>query len=312
MSLGGCLAGKSVQGFPDKSTPTLPYNPETRITKPVKTALAAITFSLSLLAGVTCAQAVQVTLYDGNSGVTPNQAGAAPNGPWLAFGTLGGSQSVVPGGTNLNTIGDRNFTAGYSNRSPGFTPGALVNPAFPNLDRNAGYTLNFTVQIVSEVSDGPNGANRAGFSVIANSSDVAAGTAASIELGFKNDRVFAQNVGFTAGEQTTGFNPVGANAINYSLSVSGNNYQLFANGNSILSGALRDYTSFAGTPNPYTTSNFIFLGDNTTQSRANINLNAVSVNTNTAAAVPFDFNPTFGLLILGAWTGFRHLKTKQK
>jgi hypothetical protein len=276
----------------------------------MKTALAAIAIGLTVLVGATRTEAASITLYNGSG--DPQAQGE------LVFGNLGGSQTIGAGPVNLDTTANNSAYAGYSNYNPNITifpslsvtPGTRFGSSY-NLDRSVGYTLSFTVQIASEVSDGANGANRAGFSVIVSSSDVVSGTAASIELGFNNGRVFAQNVGFTAGEQTSNFNPVGGSAINYNLSVSGSNYQLSANGNSILSGALRDYTSSSGTFNPYRTSNFIFLGDNTSQSRANINLGAVSINT-TTAAVPFEFNPTLGLSILGVFATVHHLKNKKK
>ena len=317
MSLGGCLAGKTVQGFPDKSTPTLPYNPETRITKPVKTALAAITFSLSLLAGVSRALAATVTLYDGTLNSPPSNQG------WIFFAP-GATQTVGGGATTLNTTANDSIRGGYT-RSDN------------TLDRQTGYTLRFDLQLLQENHSNPNAQNnpgtdniadRAGLSLIVLSSD-----RRGIELGFwTNDanttnRIWAQNDGavkadpvsaptgtrFTHAEGTS-FNP--GTAVNrYDLSILGNTYNLYANSNfnsPILSGSLRDYQNEGA---PYTTSNFIFLGDNTTSARGSFSLARADVTDApiaTAAAVPFDFNPTFGLLILGAWTAFSHLRTKQK
>ncbi|WP_374875863.1 hypothetical protein [Microseira sp. BLCC-F43] len=286
---------------------------QTGVTKPVKTALAAITVSLTLLAGVSRAQAVQVTLYNGKLGGTPNSQG------WFNFGNTGATENASGGVTNLNSLSSNNIYAGYSNRNVSIslfpltiTPTTLVNPSFPTLDSKAGYTLSFTVQILNQVNDGANGPNRAGFSVIALSSD-----RQGIEIGLRTSDIFSQSgSSFTVGEinNSPTIAPLLSALTTYNLNISGNSYSLTAGATPIISGSLRDYTAatgFAG--NIYRTADFIFLGDNTTSARANINLSAVSVTSNTAAAaVPFNFNPTFGLLILGAWTGFLHLKTKHK
>lgn len=322
MSLGGCLAGKSVQGFPEKSTPTLPYNPETGITKPVKTALAAITFSLSLLGGVTCAQAVQVTLYDGNPNASPASQGQ------LGFGALArngfplssdpanptpGYESAGSGGRTLNTafnpLGGGNFTteyAGYANYNP--ATGQFFNRTY-TLDQTLGYSITFNLALNPTSTNTT--ANRSAFSVTITNSDGLSG----IELGFEPNSIIGRNADFTPGDTAT-FNT--SASTNYTLAVQGNNYTLSWGGGT-LSGALRSYSFDPATSqpplpfNPYRIGNFLFFGDNTGQESGTFTLGAVSVNTNTAnAAVPFDFNPTFGLLILGAWTAFSHLKTKQK
>ena len=294
----------------------------------MKSALTAITISLTLLGGLSRVEAVQVTLYDGAAGGFPASQGwlnyadttvIFPTPPFFLPG--GGSQNPIAGGTNLNSLGssgsDNNIYAGYSNRftnvslSPlSVTPGDFVNPSFPTLDRNAGYTLTFTVQIASQVNDGADGANRAGFNVTALSSDKR-----GIEIGFRTNDIFAQsdNPIFTRAETNNTVGSLLAAVTTYSLNISGDSYSLTAGGNSILSGPLRDYTLSPNPVNPYTTPNFILLGDNTTEARASINLFSVSLTANTStAAVPFNFNPTFGLVILGAWTAFSHLRTKQK
>ncbi|MEL6209666.1 MAG: hypothetical protein AAFR44_05675, partial [Pseudomonadota bacterium] len=71
--------------------------------------------------------------------------------------------------------------------------------------------------------------------------------------------------------------------VQYSLAVQGNSYTLSANGTAILTGTLQDYTAgnTNGAPNPYTTSNFIFLGDNTTSARGEFRLNQIALETPT-------------------------------
>jgi hypothetical protein len=279
----------------------------------MKNLLAAITFSLSLLAGITSAEAASVTLYNGAG--DPNTQGEL----------IYGGPTVLPiinvsGPVNINTTAlfpdpnnpdpNRHY-AGYSNytatiTSSGVTPGSRVGSAY-TLDPTVGYTLNFAVQIAQESAANP---NRAGFSVVVIGSNVAPGVQSSIELAFQNGRIFAQNVGFTAGEAST-FNPVNAGLVNYSLQVLGTSYTLSANGATILSNQLRDYTSWSGSINPYSTPNFLFFGDNTTSARADFFLGAISANTDGVAAVPYEFSPTVGLLIMGAFATISYLKNRQ-
>lgn len=286
----------------------------------MRTALAAITVGLSLLVGVSRTNAASVTLYDASIGTLPQNQGS------LAFGNVNrnppylspvASETLGSGYTSLNSTGDNNIYAGYSNYnfslslspSPSISPSTYVNPSFPTLDRNAGYTISFNVQILSQANDGPNGPNRAGFSVIVLSSDKQ-----GIEIGFRKTDVFSQSgPNFTVGEINNSPNVstlLGALSA-YNLNISGNTYTLTSNGTNILSGNLRDYTAatgFAG--DVYRTPNFLFFGDDTTSARADINLGSISINSNTAA-VPYGFSPTWGLLILATWSAVTQLKKKK-
>jgi hypothetical protein len=79
----------------------------------------------------------------------------------------------------------------------------------------------------------------------------------------------------------------------YDLSVLGNSYALYANGNyqsAILSGLLRDYTPEGS---PYTISNFLFLGDNTTSARGKFKIDTITLTNEAIAATPV---PVPGLL----------------
>lgn len=274
----------------------------------MKILLTAISCSLTLLAGIATAEAASVTLYNGSG--NPATQGE------LTFGNLGGTVTVTSGPVNVNTTSNNSNYTGYSNYNPNisFTPGLSVTPGSRvgsayTLNPTLGYTINFAVQILQETAANT---NRAGFSIVAIGSNVAPGVQSSIELAFQNGRIFAQNVGFTAGEQSN-FNPVGAGLVNYSLQVLGTTYTLSANGSTILSNQLRDYTSWNGSINPYSTANFLFFGDNTTSASANFNLGAISANINetNAAAVPYEFSPTIGLLTLGAFATFSYLKKRQ-
>ena len=145
---------------------------------------------------------------------------------------------------------------------------------YPPLDRTTGYQVLFTVQIMTEthVSN-----DRAGFSLLVVSSDKQ-----GIELGFWGNEVWAQEGGmsqpFTHAEGATYTTTV--DLIEYQLRVLGNSYTLIANGQTVLSGPLRDYTLAPPPPlpvNPYTTPNLIFLGDDTSSAQARIRFRYAAV-----------------------------------
>jgi hypothetical protein len=130
--------------------------------------------------------------------------------------------------------------------------------------------------------DGDGIGDRAGFSVIALSSDTR-----GIELGFWMDQVWAQEDGaaeppggslFTRAEHA----PLDTTSrlVAYTLAVRGDSYVLSADGGLVLSGRLRDYTRFEGPVNPYRTPSFIFLGDDTGSARAQIRLAYVALTAN--------------------------------
>ncbi|HEY9908539.1 MAG TPA: FG-GAP-like repeat-containing protein, partial [Thermosynechococcaceae cyanobacterium] len=207
---------------------------------------------------------------------------------WVAVIPPGATETPGAGSVNLNTTANPSLYAGY---------GRTDIP----LDRATGYTINFSAQIPSSptiASADKNGdglPDRAGFSVIAVSSDLRA-----IELGFLATGIFAQEDGtrqsnpsqqasdpgsltstlFTQGESV---NYATSTSTNYSLTVQGSTYTLAANGDVILTGNLRDYrattTSFP-TPNPYIVPNTIFFGDDTTSASASVNLGSVTINRN--------------------------------
>jgi hypothetical protein len=199
--------------------------------------------------------ALGALLYDPASGQLPNNY--TPN-PW-SYGqqtpapssvvTSPVSASVTGGLLNLNTTA-ASVRAGWS--STGGT-----------MDRATGYTLSFDLRINSETHTEN---DRSGFAVIALSSDLQ-----GIELGFWNNEVWAQNLGFTHGEGTSAFNP-SAGVISYDLTIQGSSYTLKANDTQVLTGSLRNYS---GSGFPYTTPNFVFFGDNTFSAAANSDLGAV-------------------------------------
>jgi Ca2+-binding RTX toxin-like protein len=267
--------------------------------------------SATVLAGLT-------PLYNGALGGTPNTQG------WLQFGAtppvtiplvgtvpVGGTQTANGVGTNLVSTTDG--AAGYSNYNGGLP--ISLNPAFPVLDRNQGFTLSFDLKINSESHSSSDYNNdgiqdRAGFSVIVVTSD----NTKAIELDFWGDQIWAQNDGSNTDTGSTGtlFTHSKTESVSYDtksaltrydLKIQGDTYYLFAAGGTtpILSGSLRNYTAFdhtkagpAGLPlpyDPYERTNFVFLGDNTSSAQADVTLQRVELQANTR--VRFVPNPGY-------------------
>ncbi|MEJ0089212.1 MAG: hypothetical protein WDM80_05620 [Limisphaerales bacterium] len=174
-------------------------------------------------------------LFDGANGLPSSQG-------W-SYVVLGGTQTLTNNNAVvLNTSANNNFQAGYS-RVTG------------RLNRTNGFTLLFTSQIIAEAHANN---DRAGFSVIVLTDDKR-----GLELAFWTNNIFAQSDSplFTHGEET---NFPTTNLVDYALTFHATNYILSVNGTNILSGPIRDYTAFSGFPNPYTSTNFLFFGDDTT------------------------------------------------
>lgn len=234
-------------------------------------------------APIIAAPAASFQLYNGLTTATPNSQGFIYQAlPFLPNGS-------VQNGNQLNTTAIIQDYVGYAAKAE----------LMPILDRSVGYSIKFAVEIVSEnhsdASAYKNGdlvADRAGFSVTVIGNDLK-----GIELAFWENEIWAQNDGaaeptpgdltqtlFTHGEGTTISGFTTKTLKNYELKVTGNTYSLFREDyqTAILTGNLRDYTSFA-TPaylpsNPYKTPNFLFFGDGTPTSSANFKLGEISVN----------------------------------
>jgi Ca2+-binding RTX toxin-like protein len=226
--------------------------------------------------------------YDGTG--TPNSQGFTYQTlPYLPTATIQNGNQLTTSITDY---------VGYSVKSE----------LMPILDRNIGYSIKFTAQILSENhssagadKNGDTIADRAGFSVTAIGNDKK-----GIELAFWTNEIWAQNDGvaepipgnltqtlFTHGEGNKNVNTTVQTP--YELEVKDNIYKLFkldtsgARFEQILTGNLRDYTSFT-TPaylpsNPYQTPNFLFFGDGTPTASANFKLGAISVTTGSSSSL---------------------------
>jgi hypothetical protein len=157
-----------------------------------------------------------------------------------------------------------------------------VSASFPALNPDLGFSVTFDLTILDEESVD---ANRAGFSLVLVTSDVNR----EIEIGFRENGLFAQNQGFQAGT----FVPLDLTQQQaFSLEVAGSSYSLSAGGADVLSGSLLNYdfdptTSsppFPAEANPYNIPSFLFFGDNTDQAHAEFTLGKITVAVNEAIA----------------------------
>ena len=208
-----------------------------------------IMFIVALLISVGTVEAV--VLYDGSLG-PGTQTPANQGWLYLTDPLTGASatQSATGGVTTLDTTGDITDSAGYFSTN---------HPAMPTLDPfGDGYTVRFTARIDSE---NHNNNDRAGFSIIALSSNVR-----GVEIAFWTDEIWTQldSPLFTHGEGAA-FDTT-ADLVVYDVAIHNNTYDLYANGSPILSGTLRDYSA-----HPlfvYSTPNFLFFGDDTSSAAA--------------------------------------------
>lgn len=161
----------------------------------------------------------------------------------------------------------------------GWVAGEVSTPGFPILDRTVGVRVNFTIQVDSEAHTNN---DRAGFSVIILDKD-----AKGIELSFWENEIWVKSDNGTGGLFKHGEGiAFGTSALtDYQVLFMGDTYTLTANAEPLLTGPLRNYSAFAGFPDPYEAPNFLFLGDNTTSAQARVRLRFVSV-TGTEPVVP--------------------------
>ncbi len=236
-----------------------------KLQKPLAGAFSFVAF-LSI-SSVAFSQAT--VLYDAAGGLTPDQS------PWgWTYQAVGPVTPTFSGGaTTLNTTGSDNFQAGFAK----FAPNAL-NAAL-------GYTVRFDIKTLTE--DHSNSASdknsdglsdRAGVAIIVLGSDHR-----GVELDIWQNEIWAQQVSplFTHSQtiergfmDTTASGSGVSNLDRYDLKVSGSTYNLYVNGSSssLISGVLKDYS--AG-PAIYSSSNFLFVGDNNTTSRGSFQLSHV-------------------------------------
>ena len=244
----------------------------------VITAVFCVTLSgfINLLHAVSAAPQAATLLYDSSLGSTPSGQSFSylalnPQPPFTTQATQIYSAPV----TILNTANQLNDYAGYT----------VNQSAMPTLDRAAGFQLAFDLRLISENHSGNN--DRAGFSVILLDQDVY-----GIEMAFWENEIWVQegNGGTPIFSHAEGVLYNSTNMLtSYKLTVISNTYLLAANGTPLLSGNLRQYTSWeppvGPLPDPYEQPNQLFLGDDTSSAGAEVWLGNVSIETNIAPMI---------------------------
>lgn len=192
-------------------------------------------------------------LYDGSAATPPSSQG------WLyltsPFFGASAVRSLTEEAVILDTMAALGDNAGWF---------STLHPEVPVLDRSAGYSLRFDLQVLAEehVTD-----SRAGLSVIALADD-----ARGVEIGFWQDKIWVQGDDplFKRAETVSVNTSSALDA--YHLNVMQDGYSLVANAQVLLHGNVRDYSSFGA---PYESPNFIFVGDNSSWSRARFALGRI-------------------------------------
>ena len=218
-------------------------------------------------------------LYTPQGVTTPADQGFG----YLVNPPLGAQSTVVgsPTGATLTTSAATGESAGFFTHNP-FT-GAVIHPASRPLDRAAGFCVRFHLAVTAEAHTT---ANRAGFSVIAITSD-----GRGVEIGFWTDEIWCyeddrDGAGFlfTHAEEVAQQPAVMAGVRRYDLVVMGERYVLCIGGEPVLSGRLRDYRAFTGPVfpifgelDPYEVPNLVFFGDDTSSASSRSVLGALSI-----------------------------------
>jgi hypothetical protein len=214
------------------------------------------------------------TLYDGTSGVTPDD----PSWGWTYASTGGTAVKTASGGlTTLDTTANDAISAGFSTvTSSRSTPFALNNAT--------GYTVSFDLQTNAENHSNPNAdkngdglADRSGVSLI-----VLGSNHQGVEMSFWQNEIWTQQSSplfihspTSERDQGTGLTSL---LTQYYLTVQGSSYSLSnAVGAVLLTGSLHDYYGNGAPALPYSASNFLFLGDDTTSANGSFSVANVSV-----------------------------------
>lgn len=208
-------------------------------------------WGVGLALGLAGSAAAQV-LFDGGLGTPPSGQGWT----FLALPSLA-SETFADGAARLDTTVSGSIFAGWSRQAP------------VALDRSTGFSVEMEFLLESESHAST---NRAGLSMIVLGQD-----RKGLELGIWTNRVWVQadSPMFTQGEGAEAEVTGGWRTLR--LSVAGDAYRVSLDGAEVLGGVVRDYTPFVGAIDPYETSNFLFIGDDTTSARGAYQLRKVEL-----------------------------------
>ena len=202
--------------------------------------------------------------------------------PWAAFagttlydpalGTLPsgqGWQPMVVGGAAGQSVGAGVYALDTTGADVAYWGNAWASPL--PLDTQTGFDISFSLQLLGETHTSP---NRAGYALVVQGAQAMQ----ALELGFWTDHIWAQRYDASQPDRLVhdidvAFDTRAALTV-YTLAVRQQQFTLSAGGNALLSGALRDYTARGW---PYTTPNFLFLGDNSSRGDSTSRLGGVSL-----------------------------------
>ena len=273
--------------------------------------------STVFLTGTINEKAGAISLYNGSGlpgSQTTLQIGAIKSDGTAVSPFTGTGQTIVTGqGVKVDTTANSAEYSGYSNYNPSsFT---YFNPAIfqaSTLNQATGYSITFTVGLSNVVNSSTTADPRAAFSVIAVSSDKK-----GIEIGFRPTAIFSQSASFGIESETSLISIDTSISKDYTLTVFNDTYSLSlsSSGTPIINGALKNYVfdptlSSPSLPfNPYTTSSFLFFGDDTGKASGTFTLGNVTLDT---TPVPFEFSPTYGLLAIATGMAINNWRKKTK
>ena len=209
----------------------------------------SIVLAAVLAASTNCT--AETVLYDGNALM------GLPDWLYGTDGPVAPSYDSVssPARTVLDTTGDFSVRAGFWYQN------------MPELNPSTGFTVSFDVQVTDENHDTNN--DRAGFSVILLGSDP---QGIGIEIAFWEDKIWAQNIDFTPGEEIA-FNTTSMTS--YELEISDLSYSLRVDGGPELTGSVRDYPTSRNII--YGMSNVLWLGDDTSRAEGDFGIAYVTL-----------------------------------
>lgn len=236
-----------------------------------------VIFNLCVLLYPTLSSATVLTLYDTSLQNLPSDQ------PWLSYFSTGSANvKTAPKGVSLHS--DNSEKVGFSNYPA--IPFGFKNANFPMLNSSTGFTVSFSMQLDEESHSNE---NRAGFSVI-----VLDENKKGVELGFWQDSIWSQSATplFQAKDESVNFDSK-TSMVSYDLTFLGDNYFLTGDDTSLLMGSLKDYSAFDGNPFglPYSLSNYLFFGDDTSNASAQVSIGQISL---TSVPIP----PSIGFMSL--------------